>query len=400
MKQITRSPIESYHAGRKVWISIAILLFLWLLHNFWLKPTEQVHYLTERVQRRNLVKVVNATGEVGAKQLVNVGAQVSGQIEKLYVELGAQVHKGDLIAQIDSTTQVNELNINKAKLQSYQAQLQSAKIALKTTKSQYLRAKRLYQSKAISKAALEDIENSYAAAQSKITELNSLIQQAQISVNNAKVNLGYTKITAPLEGTIVSVPVKEGQTVTAAQVIPTIVQIADLSHMEILMQISEGDVTKIKPGMKVQYTVLSESDQVYETTLQSIDPGLTTLTNGNYSGVVDSDAAIYYYGRLIVPNTDGKLHIGMTTQNIITIESAEHVLTIPAMAIQERAGHQYVQVLTPEGKVEERKVELGISDNISAEVISGLLEGEEVITARMTGTELSESVKNNRFGRR
>lgn len=154
--------------------------------------------------------------------MVSVGAQVSGQIEKLAVQLGQEVKKGDLIADIDSTTQRNDLEINKAKLNTYEAQLVSREIALKVAESQYEREKKLKTRDAASDESLENAENTLAAARASVDETKSLISQTQISVNTAETNLGYTRILAPMDGTVVSVPVEEGQTVNANQTTPTI----------------------------------------------------------------------------------------------------------------------------------------------------------------------------------
>ena len=239
-------------------------------------------YLTEPVTIGNITRTVNATGEVGAVQLVSVGAQVGGQIKKLHVVLGQDVKKGDLIAEIDSVPQLNQLETDKARLQSYESQLAAKKVALKIAKTKYDREMQLKKRDAASKESLEDAENAYALAKAEVTELESQIRQARIAVNTDEVNLGYTRITAPLDGTIVSVPVDEGQTVNANQTTPTIVQIADLDKMEIKIEISEGDITAVKPGMPITYTILSNPETEYKATLTSIDPGLTTLTDGSY----------------------------------------------------------------------------------------------------------------------
>ena len=274
-------------------------------------------YITQPVRRQNVEKVVNATGEVKAVDLVTVGAQVSGKIEKLYVSIGQTVKMGDMIAEIDSTTQQNDVDIAKAKMSSYQAQLKAAKTSLKIAKKQYQRMQSLKKQNAASTEDLENAEDGYESAMSKVAEIEASLKETEISLSTAETNLGYTKITAPLDGTIVSVPVKVGQTINAAMDTPTIVQIADLNQMEIYIEISEGDIGNIKPGVKVTYSVLADMNKVYETTLKSIDPALTLLTDDQYTEVVDSSEAIYFYGRLVVPNADGKLRIGMTTQNVI-----------------------------------------------------------------------------------
>lgn len=357
---------------------------------------EKVSYLTEVVRVGDIVRTVNATGEVAAVQLVNVGAQVSGQIEKLNVQLGQKVQKGELVAEIDSTTQKNDLATNKAKLSTYESQLASRKVALKVAQIQYDREIKLKERNATSDENMENAENALESARAAVDEMESLIIQTRISVDTAEINLGYTQISSPLNGTVVSIPVEEGQTVNANQTTPTIAQIADLSQMEIRMQISEGDVTKVKTGMKVEYSILSEPNRVFSGTLSSVDPGLTTLTDGSYSGSADAGTAIYYYGKLVVPNEDGALRIGMTTQNIITIGEARKVMIVPSIAVTHRGGRGYVRVLE-KGKPVDREIETGLTDNMNTQVISGLKEGDEVVAAQMTAAELAESSTNSRM---
>ena len=331
--------------------------------------------------------------------MVTVGAQVSGKIEKLYVDVGQEIKKGDLIAEIDSTTQQNEVDINKAKLNSYQAQLKAAQTSLKVAEKQYKRMQSLKKSNAASSEDLENAEDTFESAKAKVTELESSVKETEISLSTAEPNLGYTKITAPLDGTVVSVPVKEGQTINAAMDTPTIVQVADLNQMEILIEISEGDIGNIKPGVKVTYSILADLGKVYETTLKSVDPGLTLLTDGEYTEVVDDGEAIYYYGRLSVPNNDGKLRIGMTTQNVIYVESAENVLSVPVTAIKTNADGKYVEILTKAGAVQ-KSIETGVSDGLNTEVKKGVDEGDEVIIAKMSAAEISDKASSTRGPRR
>lgn len=363
------------------------------------KKEDTITYITQPVRRQNVEKVVNATGEVKAVDLVTVGAQVSGKIEKLYVSIGQTVKMGDMIAEIDSTTQQNDVDIAKAKMSSYQAQLKAAKTSLKIARKQYQRMQSLKKQNAASTEDLENAEDGYESAMSKVAEIEASLKETEISLSTAETNLGYTKITAPLDGTIVSVPVKVGQTINAAMDTPTIVQIADLNQMEIYIEISEGDIGNIKPGVKVTYSVLADMNKVYETTLKSIDPALTLLTDDQYTEVVDSSEAIYFYGRLVVPNADGKLRIGMTTQNVIYVESAEDVLTVPAMALKGDVDGKYVEVRTAEG-VERRPVITGVSDDLNVEIKKGVSEGEEVVIAKMSSAEISDKAANARGARR
>lgn len=361
----------------------------------WFKD-EPVSYITEPVIRKNIEKTVNATGEVKAIELVTVGAQTSGKIEYLPVKVGQRIQKGDLIAQIDSTTQENDVNSTKAKLTSLKAQLNAAEISAKIAEKQFIREQRLLKKNAASQEDFENAKDAFEAAKAKVTELKASIAETALALNTAETNLGYTKITAPLDGVVVSVPVKTGQTVNAAMNTPTIVQIADLSQMEILIEISEGDIGKVQTGAKVTYTVLSAPETVYETTLKSIDPGLTLLTNGEYTEVVGSDEAIYYYGRLVVDNPDGALRIGMTTQNVIYVAQADNVLTVPVLAVKKDGTQSYVNVLTPTG-IQRHSVITGLSDGVDIEIKSGVSDHDTVVIAQMSESEVTK--KKDKFKR-
>ena len=359
-------------------------------------------YLTEPVTIGNITRTVNATGEVGAVQLVSVGAQVGGQIKKLHVVLGQDVKKGDLIAEIDSVPQLNQLETDKARLQSYESQLAAKKVALKIAKTKYDREMQLKKRDAASKESLEDAENAYALAKAEVTELESQIRQARIAVNTDEVNLGYTRITAPLDGTIVSVPVDEGQTVNANQTTPTIVQIADLDKMEIKIEISEGDITAVKPGMPITYTILSNPETEYKATLTDGSYKTTSSTGSSASSSSSSSSnnAVYYYGKALIDNKEGPLRIGMTTQNVITVADVKDALLVPVIAVQSRNGKKFVRVLGPGDKPERREVNTGIADGIHIQILSGLKEGDAVITAQVTQQERDAQVQQRHRGPR
>jgi len=387
-----------------------ILLFLLVIGGgvaYWLYPSSgnDVTYLTEPVKRGTITKQVSASGEVAAVQLVSVGAQVSGQIKKLHVQLGQQVKKGDLIAEIDSVPQLNQLNIDKAKLASYEAQLAAKRISLKIAQTQYDRVRKLVRNDASSKEALENAQNTLELAKAEVTQLESQVAQTKIAVDTDTVNLGYTRITSPLDGTVVSVPVDEGQTVNANQTTPTIVQVADLNRMEIKIEISEGDISMVKPGIPITYTILSEPDKTYNATLTSIDPGLTTLTNGSYKTTSSSNgsttsSAVYFYGKAQIDNTNGPLRIGMTTQNVMDVATVNNALLVPITSVKSGPRGKFVQILNPDGKPERRKVTTGINDGVHMEILSGLNETERVITAQVTKKDLEAELNSRMRGPR
>ena len=364
-----------------------------------MQPKNEATFITEEVKRGKIAQTVSATGEISATNLVDVGAQVSGQIKKMHVKIGDVVKEGDLIAEIDNVTQVNEVNTRKAQLQTYQAQLESAQVALKIAQRKYSRYKSLASADAVSKEEFEATEDSLATNRAKIKELQSSIRQTQIAINTAEKDLGYTRITAPSAGTVVSLVVEQGQTINSSQTSPTVVLIADLTSMTNKMQIAEGDATKVKAGQTVNFTILSEPDTPISAKLDSIDPGLTTMSQGSYSKSTDTTSnAIYYYARATVPNPEGKLAIGMTTQNTVEIASADNVLMVPTVAIKTKDGKKFVRVLEANNQAVDREIQTGLKDSMNTEVKSGLNEGEKVVMSEMGAAEKAEAVEREMAG--
>ena len=362
---------------------------------------EEVEFITKKAKKGSFSKKVDATGEIFATELIDVGAQVSGQIKKLYVKLGDQVKKGDMIASIDSSTQQNSIDNKEAQLAIYKAQLESAKVALNIAKTQFDRENALFSKNATSKQEFESAKNTFSSNSAKIKELEAQIKQTNIELSTAKINLGYTKITAPRDGTVVSVQVEEGQTVNANQTTPTIVNIADLSRVKMKMQIAEGDITKIKVGTPVEYSILSEPTKKFQTTVSSIDPGLTTLSDGSYgssssskssySSSSSSSSAVYYYAQSIVDNKDGILRIGMTTQNELLIANVEDAIIVPSIGIKKDENGTFVYVLK-DGKPVKTAVKTGIKDNLDTQIISGINEGDEIITSQGSSSEIAKMI--------
>ena len=361
------------------------------------KNDKTITYLTETVQRGNLQKTVIATGTIRAYNRVEVGAQVSGKIEKIYVTLGQKVKTGDLIAQIDSSTQQNTLDTATAKLASYQAQLKAKKVAYSVAKSSYDRLAKLYAKKSVSLDEFESAKDTLATAEAAIEEIDASIKQAEIEVNDAKTNLGYTKIVAPIDATIISIPVSEGQTVNANQTTPTIVQVADLSKVLIKPEISEGDITKVTAGMEVKFSTLSDPDKIYRATIDSVDPAMTTLTDNEYTESVSDTNAVYYYANVVVENPDNNLRIGMTTQNTITIADIKNTLLIPTMTLKKQNNKVFVNVLTTANQVEQREVQIGLNDDMNTQILSGLNEGEKVVSSQVAAGETVGTVRGPRM---
>ena len=384
---------------KRFFILLGLLVATGAVYYFFSSNNKQeTTYLTESVTRGNVEKTVVASGSVESVNEVDVGAQASGKITKLYVKLGQEIKKGEMIADIDSTTQINTLNTKKAALVSYQAQLKAKKTAYDVALSSYNRLSKLYTQKATSLDSLNTAKSTLDNAKAEMEAIEANTKQAEIEVNTAETNVGYTKITAPMDGTVISVPVSEGQTVNANQTTPTIVTIADLSKMKIKPEISEGDITKVKAGQEVSFTILSDSQTVYHSVIDSVDPANTTTSDSSStsssisSSSSSTTSAIYYYANVLIDNPDRTLRIGMTTENNIKIANAKDVLLVSNMAIQKRDGKSFVNVLNDKNQPEQREVETGIQNDFQTEIKSGLNEGEKVIVSQVANGEKVGSI--------
>ena len=380
---------------KRFFILLGLLIAAGAAYYFFSSNSKQeTTYLTESVTRGNVEKTVVASGSVESVNEVDVGAQASGKITKLYVKLGQEIKKGEMIADIDSTTQINTLNTKKAALVSYQAQLKAKRTAYDVALSSYNRLSKLYTQKATSLDSLNTAKSTLDNAKAEMEAIEANIKQAEIEVNTAETNVGYTKITAPMDGTVISVPVSEGQTVNANQTTPTIVTIADLSKMKIKPEISEGDITKVKAGQEVSFTILSDSQTVYHSVIDSVDPANTTTSDSSSTSSSTSSnssssttSAIYYYANVLIDNPDRTLRIGMTTENNIKIANAKDVLLVSNMAIQKRDSKSFVNVLNDKNQPEQREVETGVQNDFQTEIKSGLNEGEKVIVSQVANGE-------------
>lgn len=351
-------------------------------------------YLTADVVKGDIEQTVLATGTLEASNQVSVGAQVSGQIKSLKVALGDQVKAGQLIAEIDPRTQQNALRDAQAELLNLKAQRQQRQATLKQASLQFKRQQTLLEADAASREDYETAEATLSATKAEIAALDAQIEQGTIAVDTAKLNLGYTQITAPMDGTVVYLAVKEGQTVNAAQTTPTIIMLAQLDTMTIKAQISEADVVRVRSGQPVYFTILGEPDHRYEATLRAIEPAPDSISESDTasssksstSSSTSANAAIYYNGLFDVPNPEGKLRISMTAQVSIVLAEAKDTLSIPMAALgpKHKDGTYTVRLLGADGKVTPRKVKTGINDTVNVQILDGLQPGERVIIGEST----------------
>jgi macrolide-specific efflux system membrane fusion protein len=358
--------------------------------------------MTAVVKKGNIEDTVLASGTLKPIKLVAVGAQVSGRITKLHVALGQTVKKGDLIAEIDSVTQQNSVKTTEASLANTRAQLAEKEASLVLATQTLTRQTQMIQKNAISQADFDSAEATVRTTKAQIDGLKAQIIASQVAVDTAKVNLGYTKITAPTDGTVLAIVSQEGQTVNAMQTAPTIVVLGQLETMTIRAEISEADVVRVQPGNKAYFTILGNPNHRFNASLESIEPAPTSITSDSSISTSSSSSstttsAIYYNGIFHVDNSDHQLRTYMTAEIHIIIGSAQDVLTLPSAALGRRNkdGEYTVTVKGKDGKTSQKTITVGLNNKINAEIKSGLEEGEEVVigfgAASQTDTQRSFS---------
>ncbi|MGU5717477.1 efflux RND transporter periplasmic adaptor subunit [Aeromonas taiwanensis] len=336
-------------------------------------------YITATAESRDLEQLVMADGTLKARKQVSVGAQVSGQIKRLHVTLGQEVKQGDLLVEIDDLTQQNALKDALAQRDNLQAQLDSKEATLRNARLVYQRQQQIVARGLGSTADHDSAKATLDETQADIRALKAQRVQAEIAVDTARVNLGYTRILAPLSGTVVAVPVEEGQTLNASQSTPTLLKIAQLDTMTVEAKISEADVINTRVGMPVYFTILGNSQRRFEGSLRAIEPAPDTINDDDTTTSSDS-SAIYYHGLFEVPNQDGQLRISMTAQVYLVIAQLKQALVIPAIALQ---GDQ-VRVVDDGGKISLRRVKVGLNNKVDAQILSGLSAGERVIVSEVS----------------
>jgi len=390
---------------------------------------------TSPVTRGNLEQTVDATGVIDAYTLVSVGAQASGQIKSLKVQLGDVVKQGDLIAEIDSTTQQNSLMNAEAALENIRAQRAVQQATLREAELAFARQKQMLADEATSRAEYESAEAKLATARAQLRALDAQTRQRETELGTARANLGYTRITAPIDGTVVAVVAEEGRTVNANQSAPTIVKLARLDLVTVNAEISEADVVKVKAGMPVYFTILGNPDHRYEAKLRTVNPAPASISSdstSSSSSSSSSSSAVYYNALFDVENPDGTLRIDMTAQVSVLLAQARDALLIPTVALGPKvpeggpgraegdaprqrgngnaaraqgdgaqrprrqqpdaaalaASNSYiVRVVGKDGQPEPRRIKAGLNNGSSVEVLEGLAEGDLVVVGEVTDAE-------------
>ncbi len=274
------------------------------------------------VEKGSIEDLVTATGSLQPRDYVDVGAQVSGQLTRIVVEVGSAVKEGDLLAEIDAEQSAARVDASRAQLRSQQAQLVQREADLAKAERDFQRQQNLMKEEATTTGALQDAETTLASTRASIASLKAQMQQLQASMRVEEANLKYTKIYAPMAGTVVSITARQGQTLNTNQQAPTLLRIADLSTMTVQTQVSEADVSKLNAGMKAYFTTLGGQGRRWYGTLDKIEPTPTVTNN-----------VVLYNALFDVPNPNHALLTQMTAQVFFVVAEAQDVLVAPMSAL-------------------------------------------------------------------
>ena len=368
--------------GKKGWIAIAvivvIILAVWKCSGG--KKEEKVTFETAKVEKGNIQTSITATGTIEPVTSVTVGTQVSGIVSRLYVDYNSVVKRGQVIAELDRTNLISELNAQKASLASAQS-------SLNYQQSNYERYKTLFDKGLVS-------ADEYESARLQYEQAKQQVAQSRESVQRAQTNLGYATITSPIDGVVLSKSVEEGQTVAASFNTPELFTIAqDLTNMRVIADIDEADIGGVKEGQRVSFTVDAFPEDTFEGSVTQVRQQATTESN-----------VVTYEVVISAPNVDLKLKPGLTANvTIFTLEKND-VLTVPAKALRFQPNEALLKegqiiedcegmrkVWTLEGNVfKAHKVETGTTNGVMTEITGGIAEGTEVLTEfNISGGEMA-----------
>ena len=345
---------------------------------------------TVAVTRADIESSVTALGTLQPRRYVDVGAQASGQIRKLHVEVGDPIRQGQLLVEIDPSTQQARLDAGRYSIDNLKAQLAEQRAQFQLAQQQQQRQRALAAAGATRAEDLQSADAQLKVTQARIDMYQAQIRQAQASLRSDEAELGYTRIYAPMDGTVVAVDAREGQTLNAQQQTPLILRIARLSPMTVWAQVSEADIGQVKPGMTAYFTTLAGGKRRWTSTVRQILPippkPLDQTSQGGGSPASASSGTtgskvVQYTVLLDVENPDGALMAEMTTQVFFVAGQASQVLTAPLAALDDAPteGMRLAQVLNRNGKVEQRQVRTGLSDRLRVQILDGLSEGEQLV---------------------
>lgn len=371
----------------KIWIGIGIIVVLaiatWMFSGG--KKEQAVTFDTAKVELANIKNSVTATGSVEPVTSVTVGTQVSGIISRLYVDYNTVVKKGQIIAELDKTNLISELNTAKANLSSAQS-------SLNYESANYKRYATLFKKGLVSADEYESAKLNFEKAKDQVAQSREMVQKAQT-------NLSYAIITSPIDGVVISKSVEEGQTVAASYATPELFTIAkDLKDMQVVANVDEADIGDVKEGERVSFTVDAYPNDTFEGVVKQVRQEATTTNN-----------VVTYEVVISAPNSELKLKPGLTANVTIYTAERQNVLCVSTKALRFTPTQDLIKgckivdckgknkVWTREGNTfKAHAVQIGISDGIHTEILSGVSKGLEIITdAKAANGNDDEQAENN-----
>ncbi len=335
-----------------------------------------VKYITKPVTQETITQYVEASGTIKPINTIEVGTQVSGTVAKIYVDYNSVVKKGDLLAELDPSLFQANVDQSTAKLSNAKAAYSKATSTLNYKKNNYLRYKHLYDKNYVSKDEVELAYANYQQALAEVAAANAEVSAAQATLTNNLTNLGYSKITSPVDGTVILRAVDVGQTVAASFNTPTLFEVAkDLTQMQIETSVSEADIGKIKVGQKAKYTLDGYQDKVFKGEVTQVRLASTTTNN-----------VVTYTVIVSVDNSEGFVIPGMSANVSILTNSVKDALCVPSQALKftpDAAGKKYEQqgvwIQTKTG-LKRYNIELGVSDDNRVQIITNEVKtGDKVV---------------------
>lgn len=382
MKRISR---RHFRSGV---ILIVTLLVVWILWASFFRTVRHVSTVT--IGRGDIEASVTALGTLQPHSYVDVGAQASGEIRHIHVQPGDTVRKGQLLVEIDPSLQQAQVDADRAALDSLRAQLGSAQAQRDLAQQEYRRQQRMAAEGSTRDEDLQTARATLLSARATIDNLRAQISGAQSTLRGAQAQLGYTRIYAPMSGTVVTLDAREGQTLNATYQTPTILRIADLSTMTVWTQVSEADILHVKPHMPVYFTTLGAENRKWRSEIRQIlpaPPNPASPANGEQSNPSSTSApapgkVVLYTVLFDVANADSQLMPQMSAQVFFVEAQAKHVLVAPLSAMTPVPGRDgvYAARVRENGDIVDREVHIGVHNRLMGEVSSGLREGDQLVT--------------------
>lgn len=375
-----------------VWITVAVAAALavggYLM--FGGGAAKQAPPSTAEAERGDITITVSALGKIGPKTYVDVGAQVSGQLDVVHVDVGERVEQGQLLAEIDPRVYESRVEADRARVESLQAQLAERNASLALAHTTHARNTSIADRGLIARDLVDTSAATLKQAQAQLNSVRAQLKEAQSTLDGDVANLSYAKVYASMAGTVVSQTVLEGQTLNTNQTAPTLLRIADLETMTVTAQVAEADIPRLSVGTPAYFSTLGQPKRRWTGTVRQLLPTPDIVNE-----------VVLYKVLIDVENSDGALLPDMTAQVFFVVEEARDAVTVPLNAVSTAPGPgnaSFVRVVAAGGPPQRREVQVGLRDRDRAQILSGLEPGERVIVPDAVAANAQQQGQRGGFG--